>query len=101
MPVSEFPEDLKILGIEANGIARPGRIYAHPDHGHDRWYVAFTPIGDQFPAMFLYVPDFAAAVMLVREIARDYKAGNVDRFIGRWKRECEEAQQRASRAPER
>lgn len=95
---SEFPADLKILGVEARGIERPSRIYTHPAHdATDRWYVAFTPIGEQFPAMFLYVPDFDAAVALVREIAVDFKAGNVDRHIGRWKRECAEAEARARR----
>lgn len=96
--MSDFPADLKILGVEALGIERPSRIYAHSAHdstGH--WYVSFSPIGQQFPAMFLYVPDFDAAVALVREIAADFKAGNVDRHIGRWKRECDEAQERARR----
>jgi hypothetical protein len=105
--------DLKgitILGFEIAGIEAPGRVYSHPTNGPgDARYVAFNepwpermnktpdPRWSGLPVMFLYVDGFEAALALAREIGEAHKAGNVDAYVGRWRRE-QDAAARSSRA---
>lgn len=99
--MSEYA-DVNVISFEMKDIARPGRVYSHLAHdGTDRRVVAFNePVHldpavrdarwSGLPVMFLYVSGFEEALALAREIAAAHKAGNVDAFIGRWKRENDE-----------